>query len=514
MVTHEKKNQIKPIALVILDGFGFNKNIRYNAVAQAYKPHFAAWLQRYPHVLLTASGTSVGLLPCQMGNSEVGHLTIGAGRVIEQDITRILSAIDNGSFFSNKTIIDLFEKISKKNSRLHIMGLLSDGGVHSHEKIAFALLKMAKKQNITDVYVHAFLDGRDVPPQSAAHYLQKLDKNFAQLNLGKLGSITGRFYAMDRDKNWERTQQVYEMLTTKKAIPFASWHAALDHYYHQKTTDEFVPPTQLDASSNINKGDGVICFNFRADRAWQLTAAFVDPTFNYFPTQKIDLNFFATMTDYNHQNNIATEVIYKPINITNTLKEILEKNGKSIFSIAETEKYAHVTYFFNGGKEQKLPNEKRVLIPSIPAKNYVNHPSMSAPEITKAIIDSLQTDPRDFYLINYANADMVGHSGNLQATIKAIECLDEQLSVLYKEFVEKRNGTLYITADHGNAEDMFDEKTGQPKTAHTTNPVYFLMLKKDVQPAILKNLHGLSDIAPFIVEHMGLPLPKEMKKKS
>lgn len=512
MVTREKKNQKKPTALVILDGFGFSQDTEYNAIAQAKKPHFSALLQKYPHTLLAASGYAVGLLQGQMGNSEVGHVTIGAGRIIQQDITRILTAIDDKTFFSNKTLINLFETLAQKNTPLQIMGLLSNGGVHSHEKILFALLKMAKHYNLKHVFVHAFLDGRDVPPKSAACFLENLDKNFKKLNLGKLGSITGRYYAMDRDKNWERTQKTYEMLTTKKTSPLNSWQKALNVYYAQNSTDEFIPPTQLDPNSTIEKSDGVIFFNTRADRARQLTQAFVDPTFDCFPTKKIDLSFFATMTDYNHQNNIETTIIYQPINIENTLKEILDQNNVTIFSIAETEKYAHVTYFFNGGKEQPLPNEERVLIPSIPAKNYIDHPCMSAPEITQAIIKSLQKSPKDFYLINYANADMVGHSGNLPATIQAIECLDDQLAILYEEIVKKRNGTLYITADHGNAEDMFDEKTGQPKTSHTTNPVYFLILQKNVQPDSLKSLHGLSDIAPFILKQMGLPVPKEMKK--
>ncbi|MGE0206930.1 MAG: 2,3-bisphosphoglycerate-independent phosphoglycerate mutase [Candidatus Babeliales bacterium] len=492
----------KSTVLVILDGFGYSKKKKYNAIFHARMPHLDAWLKKYPHTLLQASGTAVGLPKGYIGNSEVGHMTIGAGRIITQDITRVLKAIDDGSFFTNKTLVSLLKKLAhKKNKALHIMGLLSDGGVHAHQKIAYALITLAKQMGIKKVYIHAFLDGRDVAPQSAAIYLKKLDTVCKKLKIGTLGSITGRFYAMDRDKHWKRTQQAYDCLTEKQPTTFSSWQDALNYYYKKDITDEFIPPTQLDNTSIIKPGDGVIFFNIRPDRARQLTEAFTEKKFNHFPVKKLNLTWFATMTDYD--KNLKATVIFKPLSIKNTLKDILEKHHKTMFSIAETEKYAHVTYFFNGGSEKKLKDEKRVLIPSIPARNYVNHPCMSAPQITKAVLISLKKDPCDFYLINYANADMVGHSGNFKATVKAVECLDYQLAQLYHEVVEKCGGTLYITADHGNAEEMFDEKTGQPKTAHTNNPVIFLMIEKGVKKKKL-SLKKLSDIAPFILKHMGI----------
>lgn len=492
----------KPTVLVILDGFGFSPQKKFNAVYHAKTPHLDAWLKEYPHTILKAAGTAVGLTPGQMGNSEVGHLTIGAGRIIQQDVVRILNAIDDGSFFKNELLIALFENLSKTKKSLHILGLLSNGGVHAHQKICDALLKLAKKQLIERVFVHAFLDGRDVPPKSAVEYLTHLDKTCKEVGIGKLGSMSGRYYAMDRDKNWERTEQAYALLTQKEPIRFSSWHDALTYYYQQGITDEFIPPTQFLHESIITNDDGVIFFNFRADRARQLTQAFLDPKFDHFPTKKVTLDFFATMTDYNHQL-FQSEVIFKPITISHTIKEILEQHNKTMFSIAETEKYAHVTYFFGGGREKPFKNETRILIPSIPAQNYVDHPEMSAEGITDAIIKSLKEDPQDFYLINYANADMVGHSGDFEATVKAVEFLDHELGRLYKTVVEKCNGTLYITADHGNAEEMFDTKTNQPKTSHTNNPVYFIMIQKGLSPGKLNNnLHGLADIASFILKHM------------
>jgi 2,3-bisphosphoglycerate-independent phosphoglycerate mutase len=390
------------------------------------------------------------------------------------------------------------------------MGLLSDGGVHSHYCILDALLHAAQMHQVKTVFIHAFLDGRDVPPQSAATYLTHLDHVCKKYNKGILGSIQGRFYAMDRDKHWDRTQKSYEVLTEKHSLLYTSWNQALYDYYNQKITDEFIPPTQLDPESIVNPGDGIIFFNIRADRARQLTQAFTDPSFHYFPIKKIPLSFFATMTDYDHQKLHAT-LLTEPLLIKNTLKEVLQQHHKTIFSIAETEKYAHVTYFFDGGREQSFLRETRIMIPSLITKSYAFFPAMSAQKITDTVIQSLTENPCDFYLINYSNADMVGHSGDFQATKKAIECLDDQLGQLYKEIVLKRHGTLYITADHGNAEIMFDKQINQPHTAHTKNPVYFLMIKHRSEHTHLpSSLKGLSDIAPFILSNMGLPIPDEM----
>lgn len=503
----------KPTVLVILDGFGYSPEKKYNAVAQATMPNFKKWLTTYPHALLKASGESVGLPKKYSGNSEVGHLTIGAGRVITQDLTRINTAISNGTFYTNPILVENFLTLQQHNHNLHLMGLLSDAGVHSHINHIFALLDMAKKYAIPATYLHLFLDGRDVPPQSAEKYLKQIEEYCTKITYGSIGSICGRFYAMDRNKNWERTKKCYDSLTQEQRQPFKTWQEALTFYYQSSFSDEFIPPLQLDLRSNIHNKDGIIFFNFRPDRARQLTEAFTNPLFNSFPTKKYDLSFFLTMTDYD-QATMHTQSIFKKNVIAQTLKEVLNNAGKTIFSIAETEKYAHVTYFFTGMKEEKLPLETRMLIPSLHEKNYIHHPEMSAQKITQTVLDSLQKDPKDFYIINYANADMVGHSGDLRATITAIEYLDTQLKILYEEVVQKMNGTLYITADHGKAEDMYDEQAQQPQTAHTNNPVYFVMLNKESynKPTTL-NLHTLSDIAPFILGHMNLVIPKQMKKK-
>lgn len=497
----------KPTALVILDGFGYRKERQYNAIAQASKPTFDYLEQHYPHTLLKASGIAVGLLPGYMGNSEVGHLTIGSGRIIPQAIKRIHDAIDDGSFFKNPILLEKLHQLARTNHTLHIMGLLSDAGVHSHIKHLFAFIEAARDAGIHTIVIHAFLDGRDVPPKSAEKYLTEL-QNF--LHHGEIiGSISGRFYAMDRDKNWERTEAAYRTLTEPQTDTHIDWQTVLTDNYKQGITDEFIKPTQLEPNATIKDGDGIIFFNFRADRARQLTAAFVDDTFKAFKTHKIKPLFFITPTQYSPA--LQTDVLYSMQAVSNTLKDVLSEHGYTIFTIAETEKYAHVTYFFTGGREREIPGEKRVLIPSLIEKNYIHYPCMSAPEITEAIVLSLENQPKDFYLVNYANADMVGHSGNMDATVKAIECLDAQLKVLYNEIVEKFDGTLFITADHGNAEQMFDPQFNQPRTAHTSNPVPFLMINKRLKDKDIQlPLKELSDIAPFILRQLNIPIPQEM----
>ena len=446
------------------------------------------------------------------GNSEVGHLTIGSGRIIRQDVTLISDALKSGEFFKNPVLLKNLAACARKNARLHILWLLSDGRVHSDISHALAFLQAAKSAGIEHAFVHAILDGRDVAPRSAQNYLEQLEQAFKTLNYGKLSSLHGRFYAMDRDKNWERTAQSYRCLTEKQEITFDSWRSALTYYYNDNITDEFIPPLQLHNDVLIQDGDAVIFFNFRPDRARQLAEAFVNPQFDEFAHKKVDCMFFMTPVSYDeHLKNI---VLYKKEPIKNTLMDVLEVHHKTMFAIAETEKYAHVTYFFNAGNERVHANETRVLIPSVPVESYATLPQMSAAQITSAVIDSLKKDPKDFYLINYANADMVGHSGNLEATIKAVECLDEQLGIVYKQVVLTMNGTLYITADHGNAEEMFDETTHQPKTSHTTNPVIFLVVKKDLagQKLPCPSMKGLSDVAPCILRMMQLRIPDEMKK--
>ncbi len=505
---------LPPTVLVILDGFGYRQDRTSNAIALAQTPNLDYLLKTYPHVLLQASGCAVGLNDGVMGNSEVGHFTIGSGRIVQQDAVIIDNAIKNGDFFANPILTKSFERLAARNGRLHIIGLLSDGGVHSQQSHAYAFLKAAQQAGIKDTFVHAILDGRDVAPQSASYYLQNLENEMQKNNYGILGSLHGRFYAMDRDKNWERTAASYRVLTEKQEMHFETWQHALDFYYNDELFDEFIPPTPLHADSIIADGDAVVFFNYRPDRARQLTQAFVGQAFDKFEHKKVITSFFMTPVAYDH-DTLKTTVLYEKKPIKNTLMDVLEAAQKSMFAIAETEKYAHVTYFFNAGNEKVHTDETRVLIPSIVAKNYIHFPEMSADKITQAVIESLEHEPKDFYLINYANADMVGHSGNLAATIKAVECLDKQLGVLYETVVKKMKGTLYITADHGKAEEMFDEKTKQIKTSHTTNPVIFLMVQQGLENALLpcSNMQGLSDIAPCILKNMKLPIPSEMQKK-
>lgn len=510
----KSKQNTKPTLLIILDGFGYSPETYGNAIAQAHMPHFKLWIKEYPHAIIEAAGTAVGLPAHVMGNSEVGHLTLGAGRIIEQDVVRINKAISDGSFFNTSELINSFKKLSASSKSLHLIGLLSDADVHSNINHLFAYLKAAKENGIKTVYIHGFLDGRDVGIHTAKHYLSMLDKKMNDLGIGKLASLIGRFYAMDRDHNWERTQKAYNLLTQKEPVQFNSWQEALAFYYKDPTmTDEYIPPISLDQQGIIQNGDGIIFFNFRPDRARQLTAAFTQPGFTQFETKSVQLAFFITPTDYDAQQ-FKTIVLFKPLSIEHTLKEVLNNHHMSMFSIAETEKYAHVTYFFGAGKEKPFPNEEWVIIPSIKSRNYVNYPCMSAPEITKAVIKSLETNPKDFYLINYANADMVGHSGNLEATIQAVECLDKELAQLYKIVVEQLNGTMYVTADHGNAEEMIDLKTGLPKTSHTTNPVPFIMINKELKGNNQTlSLQGLSDVTPFILKQMHIQIPKEMHQQ-
>lgn len=498
----------EPFVLVILDGFGYRQDPSGNAILHAQKPTYDYLWSTYPHTTLEAAGRSVGLLPGMIGNSEVGHFTIGAGRVVPQPAARINQSIDDGTFFTQPTLQAMLSTLKSDNT-LHIMGLLSDAGVHSCMKQVFAFIKAAHKAGVKNIVVHPFLDGRDSPPKSAALYLEQLSSYLNNVG-GTIGSLQGRFFAMDRDHNWERTEQSYRVMTEPQPIAFTNWQDVLAYYYDKSITDEFIPPTQLSHRGVIHDHDGIIFYNFRPDRARQLTAAFIDPQFNYFERQKLDLSFFITPVSYGLNLHTTTLFDQKPID--HTLKEVLDNAGKTIFSIAETEKYAHVTYFFDGGKEQKFTHEERVLIPSLPLKNYIEHPAMSADKITDAVLYSLAHDIRDFYLINYANADMVGHSGDFDATVKAIECLDHELQRLYDAVVVQRQGTLIITADHGNAEEKYDPITNQPHTAHTVNPVPFIFVKQGLENKHSSLPHGsIASIAPFILAQMGIEVPKEMK---
>jgi len=500
----------KPVVLVILDGFGHSDDIKDNAIYHAHTPNIDRWMGTYPNTTLCASGECVGLLPSYIGNSEVGHMTIGCGRVVPQPVRIIHQAIKDQSFFKNKILLDSLDKVRNSTGRLHIMGLLSDAGVHGHIDHLYAFLRAAKQKGIESVYVHGFLDGRDVGPKTAIKYVTDLCKFMQENSIGKLASLHGRFYAMDRDKNWERTKATYDLLigASLESCQYCpescpeNWEDIIQKSYANNITDEFFVPVSFTSDGAIKDGDGVVFFNFRPDRARQLTQSFADNSFDSFEIKDITLSCFVTPVLY--ANMLHTDSMFNKEVISNTLKDILISNGKSIFSIAETEKYAHITYFFNGGREKTYDREIRVLIKSIPAKDYVHTPHMSAAKITDAVLNSLQNNTADFYLINYANADMVGHSGNFEATKKAIECLDTELKKLYDIVIEKMDGILCITADHGNAEEMFNVKTNQPHTAHTTNPVPFIFIKKGLENSNMRlELQQLADIAPFILENMG-----------
>lgn len=510
-MTHTRIESKKPVALVILDGLGYSPNKEHNPVYTAKMPTYTMFVTDYPHALVDASGESVGLPAGIAGNSLVGHLTMGAGRVINQPITALNHAIDDGSFFKNKVLLTNFAALKASGKTLHLMGLVSDGASHSHEKQLHALIRMAAQNGITNIVVHAFLDGRDVPPRSAAVYLQKLDALFKEIGCGTLGSIHGRAYPMDRNERIEYISKSFNVLTQPQTPAFDSCQQALAHYYEQGISDELVPPTALSRNCQICDGDGLIFFNIRADRARSLTRMFLQAAHP-------QLAFFITGIQYEPDFAVTGVLFERPIT-EHTLLDVLEAHRYTLFTIAEKEKYAHVTYFFNGGREIKRPQETRVIVPSLPLEKVIAYPQMSAPEITNAVLQSLTTKPADFYLINYANADLVGHTGDFDATVKALIYLDEQLHKLYTQIVEKMNGTLFIVSDHGNAENKYDPVTNQPRTSHTTNPVYFALVTKDLRKSNNNNpaplpypVTTLADVAPCILTYLGLPIPQEMFK--
>lgn len=500
-----------PFVLIILDGWGYRENANYNAINTAKTPHWNQWWQHYPHTLIQGSGECVGLPAGQMGNSEVGHLTIGAGRVVYQDFTRIEKAIKEGEFFENAVLISALQKAKSENKTVHILGLVSPGGVHSHEHQIHAMIELAAKHQIDDLCVHAFLDGRDTPPKSAMQSLDALEKHCKTLGCGRIASLVGRYYAMDRDKRWDRTARAYELLTEGKA----NYHAisagiALNMAYERGETDEFVNPTLIYDSqqpiATITDGDVVIFMNFRTDRTRQLTRAFTDEAFTGFGRHKFPkLSELVTLTRY--AADIHASVAFPPIKLQNTLGEYLAGLGVHQLRIAETEKYAHVTFFFNGGIEPPFPGEDRILIPSPRVSTYDLHPEMSAPQIAEELVKAIHRGKHSVIICNFANPDMLGHTGDFSATVKAIECIDRCLNQIVQA-LQKVGGEAIITADHGNAECMFDECTQQAHTAHTSEPVPLLYIGRKAQ---FDNVDGtLSDIAPTILYLLGLPQPKEM----
>jgi 2,3-bisphosphoglycerate-independent phosphoglycerate mutase len=498
-----------PTVLVILDGFGYRAQMQDNAPASAHMPTWRSFLATYPHVLLEASGPAVGLPVGFIGNSEVGHLTLGAGRRVMSILSRFNAAIDDESFFSNAMLLERFNALKASGKSLHIMGLLSDAGVHSHEKHMYAYLKLARMVGLKHVYVHAILDGRDVPARCAQVYLERLDQAMHREGIGVLASIHSRFYAMDRDTNWDRTKRSYEMLVQGNFDGVhKTWQSYVVSQYARGLSDEFIEPYLFEQSGRVQSGDGVVFINFRADRAWQLAAAFLEPECKYFSRSPLELSFFISTTRYRSDfKRFKNDVLFEHEEVKNTLLDVLAARGQSVFAIAETEKVAHVTYFFRGEREEKKASEQYVIIPSIKKRNYVDHPEMSGPEITTVLCNALRDELADFYLVNYANADMVGHSGNFEATKKACEHLDLYLARLYKEVVEKRGGALFITADHGNAEEM----AGRFKNSHTTNQVPFVIAGKDFEGRVFKEgSYELADVAPTIVRYMNIDVPREM----
>lgn len=483
------------VALIILDGFGYSSHANHNAIAQAKKPFLDFVLQNFPHTCLDASGPAVGLPHGYAGNSEVGHRTLGAGMRIPSAFLQLINSIEDKSFFTNPQLINPLKILAQSGKALHLLGILSDAGVHGHMKIIQATLKAALEQNVKKIIIHAFLDGQDVPAKSAPIYLEQLQKILDAHPQVQIGSITGRWYAMDRDNHADRTGATFDMLTRKGTPQFDSWQDALNFYYKKNITDTYIPPTLLHANANIEKGDGLIFTNFRKERERQLASRFLN--------SKIDISFLLSPILYDP--TFKNPTLLETRCIPHTLKEKISAAGKTIFSIAETEKYAHVTFFFDGGREQPFPNETRILVPSPHVANFAETPEMSAQLITDAVLNSLETKPADFYLINYANADMVGHSGDFNATVKAIECLDNQLKQLYEQLVIKMNGTLIITADHGNAERMLDEKTGQPYPGHTTNKVPLIVIKNQWrQKKIDLPAHELADVTSLVLKEFSL----------
>jgi 2,3-bisphosphoglycerate-independent phosphoglycerate mutase len=497
----------KPLVLIVLDGWGFREDPRHNAIAAARKP---AWerLWTFPHTLIHASEGAVGLPSKQMGNSEVGHLNLGAGRVVYQEYTRINREIAQGTFFDNRAFAESVDAAVQGGHAVHILGLLSPGGVHSHEDHLFAMAELAAKRGARKIYAHAFLDGRDTPPQSALASIEAMEQKFAALGVGRIASLCGRYYAMDRDKRWERVQVAYDLLTQGKA-GFSAAHAAaaLKAAYDRGETDEFVKPTVIAPTTRIENGDAVIFMNFRSDRARELTQALTEPGFDGFARAVVPtLAAFVTLTEYNETFK-HVRVAYPPDRLNNMLGAYVAERGLHQLRIAETEKYAHVTFFFNGGVETPYRNEDRVLVPSPKdVETYDQKPEMSAPALAQKIVEAIKSGKYDMIICNFANADMVGHTGNFEATVKAIEALDAALGPIL-DAVQSSGGELLITADHGNAEEMFDPVTGQAHTAHTTNLVPFIYVGR---PAIMAPTGALEDIAPTMLKLMGLPVPKEM----
>ncbi len=507
----------KPVTVVILDGWGLAPDVNGNAIRRARTPNMDRWEKSFPRTSLACSGEACGLTAGQMGNSNVGHLNLGAGRIVYQDLARICLAVADGSFMENPVLLEAARRAAGTGHTLHLMGLLSPGGVHSHQDHLFALLRLAAKAGVGDVVVHAFLDGRDEPPQSAREFLEDLRRAVAEAGIGRVGTVSGRYYAMDRDRRWERTAKAYLALVAGRGKMAPSAEAAIDEAYERGETDEFVEPTVVAGpAATIGDGDSVVYFNFRPDRARQLTRAFIFDSFDGFqrpggrPPRDL---FFATMTEYDA--TFHSPVAFPPEPVRNTLGEVVSGAGLSQLRIAETEKYAHVTYFFSGGEETPFPGEDRALIASPKVATYDLKPQMSAPEVADEAVKRIESGKYDLIVLNFANADMVGHTGDFDAAVRAVEAVDRAAGRVVGA-VTAAGGVAFVLSDHGNAEQMIDQETGQPHTAHTTFPVPFIAVGPETAVGLARDLRPgmLADVAPTVLEVMGLPKPPEMTGRS
>jgi len=513
---------MKPVILVILDGWGANETEKGNAIKQGKTPVIDKIEKLYPSTFLQASGIAVGMPWGEAGNSEVGHLTLGAGRIIYQSVPRIVFAIKDGSFFENPALVQAVQHVKKNNSCFHVMGLVSSGSVHSYIEHLYGLIELAKREKIK-LRLHAFTDGEDAPPKEGLEMVKKVKEKLSRVEDGEIATVMGRVFPMDRNKNWELVKKAYDCMVNGKGNKFKDPIKIIESAYSQGLSDPFIEPgLVLDQNNNplglIQDNDSIVFFNFRKDRGRQLTKAFVLSDFEGFPRKQLKNLCFVTMTEY--EKGLPVKVAFPPIEVNNHLTEVLSKSGKKTLKIAETEKYAHVTYFFNGGKEKVYPGEKRILVPSKTIPQYDKFPEMAASDVTENVVQGLNSGNFDFILVNYANTDMVAHTGDFQATIKAVETVDSCLNPLL-ELAEKEKCYLLITADHGNAEQMIDLKTGEFIPEHSTNPVPFYLISKDLKrkkPQLVASASSpqgiLSDVAPTVLELMKLPQPSEMTGKS
>jgi len=509
----DRKNIKKPVCLIIMDGWGLSERKKGNAIFQALTSNIDYYTRFYPNTKLNASGMMVGLPKNQMGNSEVGHLNIGAGRIVMQDYTKIEAAIKNGDFYKNKAFLNAFDNVKEHNGNLHLMGCISDGGVHSHIDHLKELAKMAVKSGIKEFYIHAFLDGRDVFPMSAKGYLNEIKDLLNEIKAGEIATLNGRYYSLDRDNKWDRTRQVYELLVNRTGKEFDNFEEAINYYYDNGVSDEFINPCCLKVKdpqkSRIKDNDSVIFFNFRPDRTRQLTSAFISEDFDYFKRpDKNPKTFFVCMTNYDDRFNAP--VAFPQDKIKNTLGEVLAEKGIKQLRITETDKYPHVSFFFNGGREEPFKNEDRILIPTASVKTYDLRPQMSAYEITEKVIEEINEGKYDFIVLNFANADMVGHSGYMDSAITAVEAVDSCVGLVVNALIYV-GGCAIITADHGNAEEMICSITKNIVTAHTTSMVPFIICDESFGKirTDYENLK-LGDIAPTILDILGIEKPVEM----